>query len=76
MSFFNPAYLTPFQKKKVKEIAELDKQGLNPMEVTVHAGGADHTYNIVDIRNYYESISKGFDYMMGGEPYERSVGQV
>lgn len=64
MSFFNPAYLTVFQKKKVKELAQLAKENVNPLSVTVHASGASHTYSVIDVRNYFESINKQFDFVM------------
>jgi hypothetical protein len=60
MSYFKPQVLTPFQRKKVQEIARCDKQGINPLTVAVEDGGAGYSYTADDIRNYYESINRNY----------------
>lgn len=61
MRFQNPHYISPLQKKKIKEIADMAKHNMNPLRVTQFSDAAGYGYSIRDICNYFESINKPFD---------------
>jgi hypothetical protein len=63
MAYTNPKQLSPFQKRKVKEIAECIAQGLHPFHVTFCSSMDYYKVTADDVRNYFESINHPYDYI-------------
>lgn len=60
MAKLKTSRLTTFERIKLKEIAELDKLGINPLTVSVGKSGTFYRYTKDDVLNYYASIGKRF----------------
>lgn len=52
---------TPFERTKTKDILELLKMGIDPMEIKIVSIGGESTYDTVDICNMFEMTGRDFD---------------
>lgn len=52
---------TPFERTRAKEIAELYKDGINPLKVEISASGGTYRYTHNDIANFLEQSKVPYD---------------
>jgi hypothetical protein len=53
--------ITPFERRNAAEVAQIIRQGHNPLTVTTHSAEGSYPFRPLDVMNYFESNNKPFN---------------